>query len=456
MSDPVISVRNVSKAYRIWESPAARLLSPLQASLGLKARAAKSYRDFWALKDISFEVNKGEAVGIIGRNGSGKSTLLQIIAGTLQPTAGEVKVNGRVAALLELGSGFNPQFTGRENVYLSGAVLGLPRREIDARFDAIAAFADIGEFIEQPVNTYSSGMTIRLAFAVNAAVEADVLIVDEAIAVGDEAFQRKCFARLEYLRSQGTTILIVTHATPTVLEFCDRAFFLHGGKILAHGHPKPVVQQYHRLLYATPQSAPDIIQALSQASAKPLEAGMPDPGHPSSPAGPSQIASYDPNFRPQSTISYASLGALIHNVRILLPDGTPVNVLAKYGTYDYCFDVRFDRDFQDVRMAHAFKTIAGIELGGTTLRNPPHSIPAVTAGQTARVRIRFRCLLNAGTYLGNAGVLAPEGKGETYLHRMVDAVIFRVATQPRSNFSCYVDFDFEPLITLLPGATQSP
>jgi len=224
-ADPVISVENVSKAYRIWENPSARLTTPMlegaakllpensKAQHWLKQRAACRYRDFYALHDISFTIGRGESIGIIGRNGSGKSTLLQIIAGTLQPTAGSVKVNGRVAALLELGSGFNPEFTGRENVYLNGAVMGLTRLEVEEKIHAILAFADIGDFIDQPIKTYSSGMQLRLAFAVSINVSADIIIVDEALSVGDVNFQAKCITALRQLQSRGTTFLIVTHST---------------------------------------------------------------------------------------------------------------------------------------------------------------------------------------------------------------------------------------------------
>ncbi len=240
----------------MWGSPAARLTAPLLEATGgllpgasgrwLKDRAGKSYRDFWALKDVSFEVNRGEAVGIIGRNGSGKSTLLQIIAGTLQPTEGQVNVKGRVAALLELGSGFNPEFTGRENVYLSGAVLGLARSTIDARFDTIAAFADIGDFLDQPVKTYSSGMMIRLAFAVQTAVEPDILIIDEALSVGDFFFQQKCAKRMRALREQGTTLLFVSHDTASVRDLCERTLYLRQGEAVFFGASQEAIARYLR------------------------------------------------------------------------------------------------------------------------------------------------------------------------------------------------------------------
>ena len=241
--DIVLSVRNVSKCFEIYEKPVHRLYQTLCA--GRK----KFYREFWALKDISFDVRKGECVGIIGRNGAGKSTLLQIITGTLAATAGTVELKGRVAALLELGSGFNPEFTGRENVYMNGAILGLTRKEIDERFDDIVAFADIGDFIDQPVKTYSSGMMVRLAFAVNVFVDPEVLIVDEALAVGDAAFQRKCFMRMDALRQKGVTLILVTHDTGTVKSRCDRAIYLKDHVVKRNGPAEDVVAEYMRDMF---------------------------------------------------------------------------------------------------------------------------------------------------------------------------------------------------------------
>lgn len=255
--DAVISIQNVSKAYRMWETPSARLTVPMMESAArilpggqaLRARAASRYRDFWALRDISFELKRGEAIGIIGRNGSGKSTLLQIIAGTLQASRGTVKVTGRVAALLELGSGFNPDFTGRENVYLSAAVLGLSRAEIDARFDEIVAFADIGDFVDQPVKTYSSGMMVRLAFAVNTCVDPDILMVDEALSVGDAPFQAKCFRRLRQLIEKGVSLLFVSHDIGTVRSICSRALWLKSGQAEMWGEAKTVAKEYEKFCW---------------------------------------------------------------------------------------------------------------------------------------------------------------------------------------------------------------
>ncbi|OFW02691.1 MAG: ABC transporter ATP-binding protein [Acidobacteria bacterium RIFCSPLOWO2_12_FULL_59_11] len=234
----VIRVQDLSKCYQIYDRPQDRLKQSLWR--GRK----RFFREFWALKDISFEVNKGETVGIIGRNGSGKSTLLQLIVGTLNPTEGDVTADGRVAALLELGSGFNPDFTGRENVYMNGAILGLSRADIDARFEAIAAFADIGDFIDQPVKTYSSGMLVRLAFSVSINVDPDILIVDEALAVGDMGFQLKCLERLNRLTKSGITMLLVSHDIGTIKAFCSRAIYLVDGRMKACGSASDMVELY--------------------------------------------------------------------------------------------------------------------------------------------------------------------------------------------------------------------
>ena len=234
----VIRVENLSKCYQIYDRPQDRLKQTLWR--GRK----RFYREFWALKDVSFEVSKGETVGIIGRNGSGKSTLLQLIVGTLNPTEGGVTANGRVAALLELGSGFNPDFTGRENVYLNGAILGLSRSDIDARIEAITDFADIGDFIDQPVKTYSSGMMVRLAFSVSINVDPDILVVDEALAVGDMGFQLKCLEQLERLTKSGITMLFVSHDIGTIKAFCSRAIYLVDGRMKACGSASDMVELY--------------------------------------------------------------------------------------------------------------------------------------------------------------------------------------------------------------------
>ena len=245
-SDLAIQVEGLGKCYHIYDKPRDRLFQ-------MFARGGRQYfREFWALKDVSFEVKRGEPFGIIGRNGSGKSTLLQLICGTLNPTQGSIHTSGRIAALLELGSGFNPEFSGRENVYMNAAILGLTHREIDERYDRILAFADIGSFVDQPVKTYSTGMMVRLAFAVVAHVDADILVIDEALAVGDAFFVQKCMRFLRSFMETGT-VVFVSHDTGAVLNLCRKAIWLEQGGMKGQGLPKELAEKYLAALYESEQ-----------------------------------------------------------------------------------------------------------------------------------------------------------------------------------------------------------
>ena len=270
-SDVAISIQGLSKHYQIYDSPRDRLkqfiMPRLRHLFGLPPR--QYFHEFKALDGVSFEVKKGETVGIIGRNGSGKSTLLQIICGTLTPTEGSVRTTGRIAALLELGSGFNPEFTGRENVFMYASVLGLTQDEIRERFDDIIAFADIGEFIEQPVKTYSSGMVVRLAFAVIAHVDADILVIDEALAVGDAFFVQKCMRFLRKFMKQGT-ILFVSHDTSAVISLCERSVWLAGGQVRFEGSPKDAAERYLAALFEANQGESAAAPAM-QVAAEPAQ-----------------------------------------------------------------------------------------------------------------------------------------------------------------------------------------
>lgn len=240
-SDIAISVKNLTKTYRIFNHPGDRIKQAFTFG------RVKFHKEFTAIKDVSFEIKKGETVGIIGRNGSGKSTLLQLICGILKPTSGSVTVNGRISALLELGSGFNPEFTGRENIYFQGAIMGFSKEAMDARVEDIIAFADIGEFIDQPVRTYSSGMFVRLAFAVAVHVDPEVLVIDEALAVGDSSFQTKCLKRINLIRNKGASVLFVTHSLEQVAHFCDRALLLDKSSFVTLGQTAQVLDEYlHR------------------------------------------------------------------------------------------------------------------------------------------------------------------------------------------------------------------
>jgi len=249
--DTIISLHNLGKCYRIYDKPHHRLM---QGVLGWRKPL---YREYWALRDIDLEVGKGESIGIIGRNGSGKSTLLQLICGTATPTNGSVHVNGRIAALLELGAGFNPEFTGRENAYMNAAILGLSHVEIEDRFDQIEAFAEIGRFIDQPVKTYSSGMYVRLAFSVAIHVDPKLLVVDEALSVGDARFQIKCLNRIKSLRDSGVTIFYVSHDVSSVRTLCDRAVWLDGGVMRLNGSVFPVTAQYMEYLFDASETPVD-------------------------------------------------------------------------------------------------------------------------------------------------------------------------------------------------------
>ncbi len=242
---PAIKVEGLGKCYHLYEKPIARVMDLILPG------PARRFQPFWALRNASFEIQAGQTVGIIGRNGSGKSTLLEIISNTLQLTEGKVEINGRIAALLELGAGFNPDFTGRENVYMNAAIMGIDRSVIEEKFSEIEAFANIGEYINHPVCTYSSGMYVRLAFATSIHMDPDILIVDEALAVGDIRFQRKCFREFERFKREGKTILFVTHAVELIRSYCDSAIFLHQGEIRRQGDPRDVVHDYLDMLFGT-------------------------------------------------------------------------------------------------------------------------------------------------------------------------------------------------------------
>ena len=362
--DIAISVSGLSKRYEIYATPRDRLkqfiLPRLQRFL---ADDPKQYFDeFWALQNVSFEVKKGETVGIIGCNGSGKSTLLQMICGTLNPTQGRIQVNGRIAALLELGSGFNPEFSGRENVYMNCTILGLSRDEIAQRFDSIAAFADIGVFIEQPVKTYSNGMSVRLAFAVAINVDPKILIVDEALAVGDELFQRKCFSRIEAIRASGTTILFVSHSATQIIELCDRAILLDAGEKLASGPPKTIVGSYQKLLHASVEKRQEIRNHISQEVDLSLTQSLIESREHSSTDEEAleRLEKFDLNLKPSSTIEFESRGARISAPVILTLDGERVNNLVRGNTYRYAFTVKFSNRATNVRFAMLIKTMKGV------------------------------------------------------------------------------------------------
>jgi ABC-type polysaccharide/polyol phosphate transport system, ATPase component len=322
-NDVAIRVSNLGKCYQIYNTPRDRLKQFVAPRLQrLFGQYPKQYfREFWALNDVSFEVKKGETVGIIGRNGSGKSTLLQLVCGTLTPTSGSIQTNGRVAALLELGAGFNLEFTGRENIYMNASILGLAKEEIDARFDKIAAFADIGDFIEQPVKTCSSGMVVRLAFAVIAHVDADILVIDEALAVGDAFFNQKCMRFLRNFMKTGT-VLFVSHDTGSIKNLCNYAMWLEKGKVIREGAPKEVCELYLEAFYEAQQgkSSTTKLRAFKKPDdSLPLKDQRLEFINTSNLRNDLQIFKFDPD-----AASFGKGGAQIHDVRLLDENEHPI------------------------------------------------------------------------------------------------------------------------------------
>ncbi|WP_334130724.1 ABC transporter ATP-binding protein [Silanimonas lenta] len=437
-SESVIRVRALGKTYAMYARPHYRLFELLFGTWGGRWR-----RDHHALHDVSFEVRRGETVGIVGSNGSGKSTLLQILCGTLAPTAGTVEVSGRVAALLELGAGFNPEFTGRENVFLNGTVLGLTREEVAARFDAIAAFADIGDFIDEPVRTYSSGMYVRLAFAVAIHVEPDILIVDEALSVGDEAFQRKCFARIEQLRERGVTILFVSHSAGTVVDLCDRAVWLDQGQLLADGPAREVVAQYQRFAHASEErkqalrremrECPGGATTLNEDRLSQGISVLPEVV----PSGPDD--GFDPGLVAPVTAVYENRGACILEPRIETLDGRRVNLLVSGRRYRYRYAVEFERSVAGVRFGMMVRTMTGSEVGGAASSTTEDAISLVSRGSRIEVGFEFDCRMLPGVYFFNAGVLGRDEEGEQYLDRRIDLLMVRVQPMPALRATGVVD-----------------
>lgn len=449
-----IKVENLSKCYHIYDQPRDRLkqmiLPRLQRAIGMQAR--QYFREFWALGGVSFEVKKGETIGIIGRNGSGKSTLLQMICGTLNPTSGSIETRGRIAALLELGSGFNPEFTGRENVYLNGSVLGLSSEEIDARFDDIAAFADIGEFIERPVKTYSSGMYVRLAFAVQAMVDPDILVVDEALAVGDEKFQRKCFARLEELKSEGASILFVSHSSGSIVELCQKTLLLDHGTQLMFGPSPDAIRAYQRLLYASVDTQERLIRELlaeEQVNRKqdthqgnpalPIESVLQHPPQSEATFTPNEQFSdtYDPSLIPETTTIYPTHGAVIESIQITNTSGQVVNILQSGEVYRFVVTGRFLVDFSGVYFGVHIKSVSGVVITGQRFPEEGVYLENVVAGKSFRTCFSFNMNLLPGAYFAGGGIWSSEEP--ICAHRIVDALMFRVSPVKAIKSFGYVD-----------------
>ena len=394
-SAPAVLVEDLSKCYRIYDHPRDRLLQ------GLWPGSRKFYNEFWALRPLSFALERGQTLGVVGRNGSGKSTLLQLICGTLTPTTGRVHTQGRIGALLELGSGFNPEFTGRENIYLNAALLGLKKAETDERFDDILAFADIGSFLDQPVKTYSSGMVVRLAFSVQAHIDPDLLVVDEALAVGDELFQKKCYDHLERLKDRGCSILLVTHSCPQIIQHCDVALLLHKGVPRLWGKPSKITVVY---------------QNLSNSSDSEWDRSLG--------SAPDQGASDTPDL-PASSMIYPSRGAEIISARIINEEGNEISSLEPGESFKVEFCYRADQQIEEVSFGCHIARHTGNRVTGQVYTPKEHGITSIQAGQTWTIRFPFRGGLWPGVYFIGGGLWAPQTK-ERFIHRVTDYRAFKV------------------------------
>lgn len=421
-SDVALRTSGLGKRYDIFDSPGARLRShfaaPFRRMLGRPNPAGG--RPFWALKDVSFDVARGESIGILGRNGSGKSTLLQIICGTLRATTGHVASHGRIGALLELGAGFNGNFTGRENVRLNAMIMGLSRREIDERMEEILAFAEIGDFIDQPVRIYSSGMFVRLAFAVQACLRPDILVIDEALAVGDEKFQRKCYAFMDSLKERGTAVVLVTHSTATVEKYCDRALLLHQGTMHGLGPTSAIVNQYHALLFADEKTYLRLLNATEQKSTRENSpSAVSEPEAQSSQAPAASAPEPDPDAGVQR--------ARISQWALLDCDGASREYFRPGEQATLRFTVECRDTIAEMQAGVAIRTVEGVLAYGTSTDYYGQNMMDARIGQSFDFCFEIALFLCAGTYFISFSVAEKLGQGDmAYLDKKVDQIVLRV------------------------------
>lgn len=389
MSEIAIQVKHLDKMYKLYNKPSDRL----RETLGLKVPV----REHYALRDVNFQVERGETVGIIGTNGSGKSTILKIITGVLNPTAGEVTVNGRISALLELGAGFNTEYTGIENIYLNGTMMGFSREEVDARLQDILDFADIGDFVYQPVKAYSSGMFVRLAFAVAINIDPEILIVDEALSVGDVFFQAKCYRKFEEFKKMGRTILFVSHDLSSISRYCDRVILLNKGVKMEEGSPKQMVDMYKQLLVGQdPAKAEENKETQKENWSEQFQV--------------------NPNM-----LEYGSKLAEIVDFAVLDEKGLCTNTIEKGSSFQIKMKVVFHESIQEPIMAYTFKDIKGTEITGTNTLFEKMAVEHSEAGDTCTVTFRQDMFLQGGEYLLSFGCTGYKDGEFTVFHRLYDA-----------------------------------
>lgn len=432
MKNVVISVLNLTKTYKLFNQSIDRLKEALHPFKKIY------HKNFNAIDSVSFEINRGETVGIIGRNGSGKSTLLKLITGVLTPTKGSASVCGRVAAILELGAGFNQELTGLQNIDLNKTINGIPESKSKNYLERIIDFSELGEFINQPLKTYSSGMKARLAFAVAINVEPDILIVDEALSVGDAAFQRKCFAKMEQIRKAGVTILFVSHSETSILNLCNRVIWLVNGSKVLDGNPKLVTSLYLKHI-SRPTKKEDIQKEyvkLASASFKnnevELEAKVKKRESKKSKQeisskNQSNLASFNPKLKSTSTVEYEQKGARILDVKVTDLMGNQVNILEHGKQYYFSYQVKISNPLRQVKLSFLLKQKNGTAIGGGVYPSMMENIEQLNKG--INVKFKITANLAQGEYFFNAGVQAIYNHKQDYVHRILDAYMVKVINQ---------------------------
>ena len=428
MSDYAIRVRDVSKMYKLYNRNKDRIMD----AFGLSKEPR--YREHYALHGLSFDVKRGETVGIIGTNGAGKSTILKIITGVLNATSGDVDINGRISALLELGAGFNMEYTGIENVYLNGTMIGYSREEIDAKMDNILSFADIGDFVYQPVKTYSSGMFVRLAFAVAINIDPEILIVDEALSVGDVFFQNKCYKKFEDFKKQGKTILFVSHDLGSISKYCDRVVLLDHGKKLSEGTPKDMINIYKKLMTGTA-----VEDALAASHNNDLDDSGKKKGK-SSKAGEminknvsisdNSGIPWKNNFAINPDINeYGSKKAEIVDFAIVDNDGLLTNSIVKNEYFTIKSKVHFNEDIKNPIFTYTFRNVKGVDITGTNTMYEKEYIDLAKAGEEYVASFKQKMNLQGGEYLLSISCTGYDDNGELVAyHRLYDLINITVVS----------------------------
>lgn len=395
-----IQVKGLEKAYKLYDKPSDRLKEAL--GFGRKKR----YKEYYALKGVDMTIYQGETVGIIGTNGSGKSTILKIITGVLNPTSGSVHVNGRISALLELGAGFNMEYNGIENIYLNGTMIGFSKKEIDAKMDDILNFADIGDYVYQPVKTYSSGMFVRLAFAVAINIEPEILIVDEALSVGDVFFQAKCYHKFEEFKEMGKTIVFVSHDLSSISKYCDRVVLLNQGVKLGEGSPKEMIDAYKQVLVGQYVPAADDQSLLSD---KEITAAAAAAGTVKGEVNP-------------ELLEYGTKDAMITGYKIMDDIGRETSALLKGKECTITMQVHFEHDIEAPIFAFTIKNIKGVEITGTNTMVEKAFLSPVKAGSDMVITFTQKIDLQGGEYLLSFGVTGFAKEEFQVYHRLYDVI----------------------------------